>query len=161
MATSSSPLFNIRIIASPPAPELELNINKGAWWPGTTRTDMTYSSTHVHKGRALEFNMAQHSRPPGDNVGVRWAEFSENGPPTLGYYWPPDDTGISESDNAPSFLLPWMGAVWLPHAKLIDIDSTPPRAICAQPRRRGTLLHAQPQRQSAELLGARSTTARA
>jgi hypothetical protein len=124
MATSSSPLFNVRVIAAPPPPEFELNINMGAWWPNSTRTDMSYSNAHLHmNGRCIELCWAQHSRAPGDHTSVRWTDFTANGPPTLGYYWPENDPLIAETDNFPSLYMPWRQWVCYWNQKVIDIGS--------------------------------------
>ena len=129
MATTDSPLFSVRIVAAPPAPEFELNINKGAWWPNSTRTDMTYSNAHLHtNGRCIEFCWAQHSRPPGDHTSVRWTDFTANGAPTLGYYWPENDRLIAETDNFPSIYMPWRQWICYWNQKVIDIGSGVPIA---------------------------------
>lgn len=126
MATASSPPFSVRVRtkSSAPAPEFELDINDGAWWPDSTRTDMTYSNAHQHtNGRCLEFAWAQHSRPPGDHTSVRWTDFSANGRPTRGYYWPENDPLISETDNFPTVYMPWRQWVWYASSKIIDIGN--------------------------------------
>lgn len=120
-------------------PSIEFDINSNSWsagWADTTRVNMEYSNAHQHtNGRQLEFSMAQHSRRPGDNTGVRWADFTASGAPTMGYYWPNNDTSITEHDNFPTAYLPWKGWVALfgnssaakPRTgqKIISIDGTP------------------------------------
>jgi hypothetical protein len=140
-------------------PQLYMNQNEATWvnsdsffgnwnsalFPTTTnpggaqRVDMQYSNAHVHTdGRQLEFAMALHSRSPGDNVGVRWAEFNELTPPDMGYYWNNNDTNIAEHDNFATAYLPWKGWVALfgrngptqvgalvSGQKIISIDGTP------------------------------------
>ena len=69
---------------------------------------MSYSNVHLHtNGRCIELCWAQHSRAPGDHPSVRWTDFTANGPPTLGYYWPENDPLIAETDNFPSLYMPW------------------------------------------------------
>jgi hypothetical protein len=101
--------------------------------------DMQYSNAHQHTdGRQLEFSMALHSRSPGDNTGVRWANFTVDQAPTGGYLWSNTDTLISEHDNFPTAYLPWKGWVALfgrndaedvgalvSGQKIISIDGTP------------------------------------
>jgi hypothetical protein len=124
MANVDSPPFSVKVrtaSASIP-PEFELNINNGTWWPNSTRTDMTYSNAHQHtNGRCLEFAWAQHSRPPGDHTSVRWTDFTANGAPTRGYYWPENDPLIRETDNFPTIYIPWRQWVWYVGSKIIDI----------------------------------------
>jgi hypothetical protein len=116
----------------PPEPTLFLDINADSWdstWnaPGQ-RISMEYSNAHQHTdGRQLEVSMSMHSRPPGDNTGVRWADFTATGAPTGGYLWPNDDTNITETDNLPTFYMPWKQWVGLVGQKIIDIAT--PAAI--------------------------------
>ena len=130
--------FNIRVIAAPPPPEFELNINRGAWWPNSTRTDMSYSNAHLHtNGRCIELCWAQHSRAPGDHTSVRWTDFTANGPPTLGYYWPENDPLIAETDNFPSLYMPWRQWVCYWNQKVIDIGAAR-RSRGTRPKTSGT-----------------------
>ena len=45
-------------------------------------------------------------------TSIRWTDFTENGPPTMGYYWPENDTQITCTDNRPSFYMPWVDGSW-------------------------------------------------
>jgi hypothetical protein len=135
-------------VGTPPEPEpglepvLQQNLNAGSWastWNASNqRTNMEYSNAYQHVGgRHLECSVAMHARAPGDNTGVRWAEFSASGAPTGGYYWPNDDLNIAETDNFPTAYLPSLGWIWHGCAadvninnsrggiKIIDIDGTP------------------------------------
>jgi hypothetical protein len=108
-------------------PKIERDINSNSWsagWADTTRVNMEYSNSHQHtNGRQLEFSMAQHSRYPGDNTGVRWADFTASGAPAMGYYWPNNDRLIWETDNFPSHYLPWKQWVCYQGFKIIDIGN--------------------------------------
>jgi hypothetical protein len=121
---------------------IELNINNDSWaggWdqPGegfaAQRVNMEYSNAYVEypNGRQLEFSIAQHARGPGDNTGVRWAQFAATGAPTMGYYWPNNDKQIYETDNMPTFYLPWRQWVVLVNHKIIDIAT--PSAVLRWP----------------------------
>jgi hypothetical protein len=130
-------------IGPPPKQSLERDINGNSWattWNHSfQRVDMQYSNAHQHTdGRQLEFSMALHSRAPGDNTGVRWADFSSTAAPTGGYLWANDDALISEHDNFATAYLPWKGWVILfgrnsssqvgaliSGEKIISIDGTP------------------------------------
>jgi hypothetical protein len=89
---------------------------------------MNYSNCHQHPGtgRQLEFIMAQHSRPAGDNTGVRWADFTTDRAPTGGYYTSNSDTNITETDNLPCAYLPWDDAAWAAGMKIVKNISTRP-----------------------------------
>jgi hypothetical protein len=110
-----------------------LDLNSNSWsatWNvagtnGNQRDNMEYSNAHQDSdGRQLEFSMAQHNRIAGDNVGVRWADFTATGAPTGSYYTPNNDTEISETDNMPTLFLEWKKWCWLKGFKVIDITNS-------------------------------------
>ncbi len=107
-------------------PTIELDINKNSWpgWPETSRINMEYSNAHQEvNGRQLEFAFAQHSRAAGDHTSVRWTDFTADGPPAQGYYWPEHDANIAETDNLPTLYKPDKHQIVLVGIKIIDIKA--------------------------------------
>ncbi len=135
-------------IGPPPAQSLERDINANSWtniWNptlfptgtnpgGGQRVDMQYSNCYqMPNGRQLEFNMAQHARDPGDNVGVRYVDYTSDAAPTGGYLHDNNDTNIAETDNLTTHYIESEGLVYYGGSadnvaygyggKVIDIDT--------------------------------------
>jgi hypothetical protein len=114
---------NIVITAGGPgviqAPTMDYDINGSnvsGWGPGYQNpiyagSGMLFASGHQDiNGRMIEACTGMHGRTNGNGSAGRWADFSANGAPTFGVFYPEGDVTLPPvvHDNAPSFYMPWM-----------------------------------------------------